>query len=210
MPNVPRSTVTYDIDTGFKYHTTIPDGTRVAVTEKIHGASARFLFHNDTFYVGTRKQWNIEGDNIWWKAAAKYPNIETFCRKHPDWILYGEVYGKVQTLRYGTTLENPIRFAAFDIFNTNEFLGVEAKRNYMYEYGIPEVPLVKYIKYDFEKIKEIVSGPSLVNGANHLREGIVVTPFTEMYDRKVGRAILKFVSPEYLELYKSVDKFFYD
>jgi len=165
----------------------------------VHNSNSRFLFHNDQFYVGSRRQWSTEGENNWWRAAAKYPGIEEFCRLHPDWILYGEIYGNVQTLRYGKTQEDPICFAAFDIFNGNEFLSVRGKTSYLYGLGIPMVPLIKYSTYNFDEVQELVSGQSLIQGADHIREGIVVTPMEEMYDRRLGRVVLKFVSNEYLE-----------
>ncbi|MDP6053309.1 MAG: hypothetical protein QF879_13265 [Candidatus Latescibacteria bacterium] len=64
----------------------------------------------------------------------------------------------------------------------------------------PEDAPLKYMEYNLKEIKELVSGPSLVYWAKYLREGIVVTPYNERCGRKVGRVILKFVSPEYLGL----------
>jgi RNA ligase (TIGR02306 family) len=198
-PPVPNSTKTYDVENGFRYHEAIEDGTQVLITEKIHGANARFLYYDGVMYAGSRKLWSSEGDNLWWRIVDKYPMIRTMCEHHEGWILYGEIYGCVQSLKYGHTQDNPIDFAAFDVFNGNKYLDVEQKLQFFDEWDIPAVPIIDSIHYSFNDIGKYVSGPSMVNGATHIREGIVVTPFIETYHRKVGRLQLKFVSNEYLE-----------
>jgi hypothetical protein len=50
-----------------------------------------------------------------------------------------------------------------------------------------------------EKMIELAEGPSLIPGANHLREGIVVKPVEERFHTAVGRVALKLVSLAYYE-----------
>jgi hypothetical protein len=42
-------------------------------------------------------------------------------------------------------------------------------------------------------------GQSMIEGADHIREGIVVAPVIRRYDPSVGDVKLKFVNPKYLE-----------
>lgn len=51
----------YDVD-AFLHHgrKVFVPGELVAVTEKIHGASSRFVYKNDTFYCGSRGEWKKE------------------------------------------------------------------------------------------------------------------------------------------------------
>ncbi len=83
-------------------------------------------------------------------------------------------------------------------------------------WGVPHVPVlndhhktsewgelpglsIKPISYDFDKMCEMAEGATLVAGASHLREGIVVKTLTEREDQRLGRGALKWVSAAYLE-----------
>jgi RNA ligase (TIGR02306 family) len=198
-PPIPYAQHKYDVENGYRYPEVIPVGTQVAITEKIHGANARYVCWDGVMYAGSRRLWFTEGDNIWWKITEKYPQIVEFCKDHEGWIVYGEIFGKVQTFRYASTEEDPLDFVCFDIFDGNKFLDKYSMWDYTGQYELPEPPELDICPYDFEKIKLYVEGPSSINGASHIREGIVVTPITELYSRQVGRTIVKFVSNEYLE-----------
>ena len=50
-----------------------------------------------------------------------------------------------------------------------------------------------------EKIKALVEGQSTVQGAKHIREGIVIASATERTVRGLGRAQLKLKSMKFLE-----------
>ena len=45
----------------------------------------------------------------------------------------------------------------------------------------------------------LAEGPSLVPGANHVREGCVVQPIRERVDVRLGHTVLKIVGNGYLE-----------
>jgi hypothetical protein len=53
--------------------------------------------------------------------------------------------------------------------------------------------------YFFDTCMALAEGPSLIPGAKHYREGIVVKPLEERYDKMVGRVQLKIVSAMCLE-----------
>ena len=46
---------------------------------------------------------------------------------------------------------------------------------------------------------EIALGDSVIPGAKHMKEGVVVKPVKERRDPDLGRVQLKIVSPRYLE-----------
>jgi len=50
----------YDLEAWQKFGYLIPDGTPVVLTEKLHGANARFVYWNNRFYCGSRTGWKRE------------------------------------------------------------------------------------------------------------------------------------------------------
>lgn len=232
--------VKYDVDAFRKYHGLFVPGEQVWVTEKIHGASARYVFHDEQMHCGSRNEWKKEfpdyahitmewllarlreqykpkldedpevainnrateifdklhnkpkARNLWWNALT--PEMEAWCRRHPNCVLYGEVYGQVQNLKYGL---NGVAFAAFDIMIDGAWLHAEDARNLAPT--IPWVPYIGTIPYSFNSIVEMSDGPSTVPGANHYREGCVVKPVVERRDPYVGRVCFKCVGGTYLE-----------
>ncbi len=53
-------------------------------------------------------------ETLWWKTIRNYPMVLDWLKQHEGYTLYGEVYGQVQDLKYGTK-PGETRFAAFDI-----------------------------------------------------------------------------------------------
>ncbi len=190
----------YDVESWHRYKALLVAGEEVAVTEKIHGASARYTWANDRLYCGSRVQWLLEAsDNLWWAAAAANPWIEAFVGSHPGRVLYGEVFGRVQDLRYGAPPGGKPRFLAFDIFNPQAG-GWEPWASL--EQALPpehRVPVIHVGPYSETEVVELSRGKSLVPGADHIREGAVVQPLRERFDAEIGRVKLKVVSDEYLE-----------
>ena len=201
-PHTPGSNTKYDLENGYRYHSIIPAGTLVQISEKLHGSNSRFTFWDGIMYAGLRTWWSAFDENKpnkQWLMIQKYPGIRKMCEANPGHILFGEVYGMVQSLRYGHTPENRYSFAAFDIFDEQNFMSIRDKTDCFQDYDIPSVPVIVNNEYSLEEINRRVDGPSLIDGANHAREGIVVTPFKESYNKEIGRVILKFVSSEFLE-----------
>jgi RNA ligase (TIGR02306 family) len=198
--------IVYDIEPWQKYSNEFVDGEEVVITEKIHGSNSRFTFQNDRMYCGSHYQWKKEGSdgpggikqNLYWKVLEYCPWVEAFCRLNPNVILYGEIFGSVQKgFNYGTTSEFPYKFRAFDVFANNQFLDYDsglggAKSQFL-------VPLLYRGPYSIEVMQKYVNGPSVIEGAKHIREGIVVKPVKERYSERMrDRLILKYVSIDYL------------
>lgn len=191
----------YDIENLRRYPGVIQDGTLVHITEKIHGANARFTWRNDRLWVGSRTGWKKESDScLWWRVKNSCPQIEEFCRANHDCTLYGEVFGQVQNLRYGSP--NRIRFAAFDVsWEDGIFMSIYQTHTLLNDYKVPRVPIIHYeVPYSFDLCADAAEGDSRVVGADHVREGCVVKPMIEMYSASVGRVIFKCVGGGYLLL----------
>lgn len=188
----------------------------VIATEKIHGTCGIFLWDREQgFFVSSKgvakRGLALKQDqsdpfrNVYWRIAlgwdleTKLANIAEEYDLHRA-ILYGEVYGKgVQDLHYGADKPS---FRAFDLKVT---YGTEATfmdyDNMVYitgDYGIEAVPRLYLGPYDYEYLSDLASGATLTGDGAHIREGIVVRPLIERRHEKYGRAVAKFISPDYL------------
>ncbi len=187
----------YDVLNFRKYSSLFNDGEEVVVTEKIHGANARFVCTNDQMFCGSRRFWKKEDpNNLWWKALNQCTVLEAWLRHHQDLVVYGEVYGSVQKFTYGAN-RGEIRFAAFDIMQNGQWLNFDEV--HIIGAPLPWVPLVYRGEYDKTKILTFVDGYSLIPGSQNIREGVVIKPIIERTNRKIGRLQLKIVSNTYLE-----------
>lgn len=135
--------------------------------------------------------------NLWWKALDQEPEVEKWCRDNPDKVLYGEVFGNVQTLKYGHTGDKSLSIAVFDILDGMRWLNAQEARD-----AAPKVSWVPYIGtygYEFDIVVAFSDGPSVWPGAQHYREGCVVKPLIERNDAHIGRICFKCVGSTYLE-----------
>ncbi len=186
----------YNIDNFRRYSHLFEDGEEVIVTEKTHGISSRYVCVNDILFCGSRKNWKKKDpNNLWWKALSRHAVLEAWLRHHPDLAVYGEVFGQVQSLKYGATNDD-IFFAAFDILKGDRWLDFDEA----HEIGapLPWVPLVYRGPFDKEKILAFAEEDSTYPGAKNIREGVVVKPVHERIDRRIGRVQLKIVGNKYL------------
>ena len=111
----------FDVEALHKFPQILQLGEPVIVTEKIHGANARYLFADGVFYIGSRTRWlKPDAAHPWRVAADTDRRIEAWCRAHPNVVLYGEIYGPVQSLKYGSG--STVRFAAFAASDRGEWL----------------------------------------------------------------------------------------
>jgi hypothetical protein len=114
-------------------------------------------------------------------------------------VLYGEVYGQVQDLKYGAK-RNEVRFAAFDLLTPlGGFVHANECRELLDRWRVPQVPLLGVVAYDFGEICKLAEGQSMVVGAGHEREGCVIKPLAERYHQAIGRVTAKVVSAAFLE-----------
>lgn len=194
----------YDVNAYKHARRKFTPGEQVQVTEKIHGCNARYVFVADkgtvvpetgiypgTFYVGSHEQWKKDGPNVWWNVARQYPEIQEWCIANPGKVLYAEVgpcqkKGKV-SFRYGAK-ENETFVFTFDVYDpeTREFTWAGNE-------GMTRNAPILYVGPFDEDILSLVDGDSVVPGAKHLREGIVIRSL------ETGQR-LKVVSNEYLSL----------
>jgi len=171
----------------------------------VHNSNSRYCYAKDkdgqwTQFCGSRTNWMAEDEkNIWWMALRQCPAIGEWCRAHPEQILYGEVFGQVQSLKYGAR-PNDIFFAAFAVLDKSRWLDFDdAYGSVKAVPGLNWVPLLYRGPFDGAKLFELAEGDSTWPGANHMREGCVVLPIKERTDPELGRVQLKLVSNRYLE-----------
>lgn len=191
----------YDIEAWRRYGAALVEGEPVIVSEKLHGANARFCYSAaaDAMYCGSRTEWKREdAGNLWWRVLTATPSIAQWCQSHPDDVLYGEAFGAVQDLRYGHA-SGAVSFAAFDILRRGEWLDADSCLAELAQWGVPQAPVLFRGPYDAALIEALADGPSAVPGADHVREGVVVKPERERRDDACGRVALKIVSNLYLE-----------
>lgn len=159
----------YDVDSLKNHKSHIQPGDTVHVTEKIHGSNARYTVIDDVFYAGSRTQWKQKGSNVWWNAAKQHPEIEQWCREHPGLMLVGEVGPTQKGFRYGTDKDETF-FFAFKVYNPSTQT-YSWPANYGFATNVPVV----FSGFFTDEVLTLADGKSLVPGAGHLREGVVVT-----------------------------------
>lgn len=188
----------FDIENLQRYMRVLQPGEPVIATEKIHGANARYVYHAGTFYIGSRTRWlKPDVSSIWKRAADADPRIQAWCEAHPDVVLYGEVYGAVQSLRYGAK-PGEVSFAAFAALDAGEWVNTA---RLLEDEALPTAPVVYRGPYDLSAIAALAEQDSTVPGAEpgHMREGVVIVPENERRDRSLGRVALKLISDRYWE-----------
>lgn len=186
----------FDVESIKRYPAILQHGESVIVTEKIHGANARYLFADGLFYMGSRGQWlRPDVDHPWKRAADSDPRIRAWCEKHPGHVLYGEAFGAVQSLRYGRK-PGQVSFAAFAVLASGEWQDT----GQLFESDLPTVPVLYRGPYS-DELFALAEQDSTVPGAEpgHMREGIVIVPERERRDVDLGRVALKHISNRYWE-----------
>ena len=193
-PNLPAPY--YDLEPLRRHVHVLQSGEPVFITEKIHGANARFCWEDGRMRAGSRTLWRRESKgNPWWQALAAHPEIVAFCKAHQDIAVYAEIYGDVQDLTYG---EAGVKLRVFDLLQNGKWLNPVPAR--LIGINLPWVPTVaEAMPFNAERVLALADGPSLIPGAGHLREGVVVKPLAERIDSSCGRVCFKAVSVDYLE-----------
>lgn len=188
----------YDVESLRRYAALFTPGEVVWISEKIHGANARYVFEGGEMHAGSRTRWKKRDErSVWWQALEATPPLAAFCEAHPGVTVYGEVYGQVQDLRYG--VERGVRFAAFDVLTADgAWVDPEDAHGLLTSHGVPWVPTLPVQTFDLARIETLANGPSLLCAA-HCREGVVVRPIAERRDDRLGRVHLKMVGTDYLE-----------
>ena len=191
----------YDVENAYKFAHLFTDGEEVSCSEKIHGANGRWVHLPDLgMFCGSRTEWKQQDEgNLWWKALARHPEVEEFCKNNPDITVYGEAYGQVGKFPYNVP-KGKVGIIVFDLLRHGSWVDHDEAR----EIGksLPWVPILYRGPWNKEKIFALADGKSEVAksaGIDHIREGIVIRPIKERNNLEIGRTQLKIVSNAYLE-----------
>lgn len=151
--------------------------------------------------------------NGFWEQLEKHQGLQDFLKANPGTTVFGEVYGSTNRLRYG--LPDGNRFAAFDIYRDGRFLDPGDLISLCYQWEIPHAPTVGgdfpdaldpglhySVRYSFDAVKRLSEGNTTAPGAKAgvIREGVVVRPLKERWDRNLGRVVLKCVNPDFFAM----------
>lgn len=191
----------FDVESYEKFPHVIADGEPVILTEKIHGANARYVFADGVFHQGSRQRWLIpDGGHIWARAAAHNPRIKAWCEANPGAVLYGEVYGNVQSLTYGLG-KGEVRFIAFAASLAGQWRDQAPLFDELTASGIPCAPILYAGPFDHGIVKSIAEQDSKVaQVAGHMMEGVVAVPERERFHGSIGRVAVKHISNRYWEM----------
>lgn len=190
----------YDVESAYNFVHLFTDGEEVVATEKVHGANGRWACVDGAMFCGSRTEWKRQDSKIaWWQALSRHPEVEEFCKNHPEITVYGELYGQVKKFPYDRLAGKP-GIIVFDLLRNGNWVDHDEAR----EIGknLPWVPIIYRGPWNKEAIFALAEGKSeLAKRANvdHIREGIVVRPLFERTNLEIGRTIIKIVSNGYLE-----------
>ena len=213
-----QRTLSYHIDNLKKHPNVFQNKEMVWVTEKLHGTWACFGWYPEATeeggqYIVASKGLSGRGQALRVGEGENESNlyVQTF-RAHqaqldrmiedlgtqPFYVL-GEIFGRgVQDLDYGQQVPN---FRVFDIYlGLPEFGHYADPRTAVamtHTYGFTSVPRLYLGEYYPEIISKLTTGQTTLDG-EHIREGIVIKPERERYERGIGRVIVKSLNEDYL------------
>lgn len=167
----------------------------------VHNSNFRAIYKDGQLWVGSHRQFKKKNKpNIFWLAASML-NLEEKLSKYEGMALYGEVYGHQKKFPYDTVpgnLEKMIGIRIFDVFDTNKgrYLDWPEYITFMMNVGLSGVgaPVI-YIGPWKPSCDVMRFGKSMIG--DHVREGFVVKPELERYERNCGRVVFKMVSEDY-------------
>jgi RNA ligase (TIGR02306 family) len=188
-------------------------GELVCYEEKIHGTNSKVGLIQDgddlIYMIGshnTRKKYvdPVEGDPKK-LSLYQYPlklvepmleEIRITYHAHAV-IVYGEIFGRVQDLKYGRN--NELAYRAFDISVDGKFLNWQEAEDWCRKHNVEFVPIVYVGPYSEEGMKECANQNTqlMPPESAHMSEGVIIRPQEERYDPAFGRVILKYKSDAY-------------
>lgn len=204
-----------EIENYRNYPNLIQDQTEVVLTEKLHGCNDRVALIENEWMAGShiaRKKQPSDSDiksNLYWSPLADN-NVKTMLAaitqryQAKAVIMFCEIYGWVQDLRYGHT-QGHVSFAAFDISVDGRYLDYNEFSMWAHGHQVPVAPIVMRLtmgQIRAANIDSIAEGKTLIRkdgqDLDQMREGIVIKPVHEIWDPSTGRVILKYISNTYL------------
>lgn len=169
-------------------------GEEVIITEKVHGANARFVYRDDRIWVGSHHQIKrFDMTNMWWRVVQE-KGLEHTLSLVPNIAFYGEVYGQVQDLKYGREGLDVVFFDAMDT-TTFRYLDYDEFTELADRLNIPVVPTLYRGPWSYDLLS-LAEGKTVIGDGKHVREGIVIRPVKERRAH-FGRVILKMVGEGY-------------
>jgi RNA ligase (TIGR02306 family) len=198
----------FDVEDIKRYPDAFVPGEPVVANEKAHGSYGLFVYSQGTLYVSSKglasQQLCLKEEthfNVYWRVVDQeglYGKMKAFCERHGllELALLGEVLG-VQDLMYGLK-PGKLDLYAFGLLTNKGFYNVDEFYAKAKELGVKTVPEVYRGPYDHKILTALAVGRTLINGATHMREGLVVLPVAERYDGRLGRVMAKYISPDYL------------
>lgn len=212
---LPGSTVAYDIRSARRWPHVVRNGEPVEITEKLHGTMCAI-----GYLPGLNDPRLPDGDTLVYSKSLgetghvlKAPNPENLYLKAAFGMrrrlrgafngrsatVFGEIYGgTVQDLSYGQAEPT---FSAFDIYlgtpGRGRWLNREEFNRVVGEIA-PSVPILYSGPLVGGIVERLASGATISGNMAHMREGVVVRSQKERTDPRIGRVIVKYISPEYL------------
>lgn len=211
-----------DIENIKNYNSVFKLEDKIVITEKIHGSNWRasnlpiylgkqnffkriinmikvkftdgyeFVYGSHNVQIISDRQKTFYGEDVYGKVASKY-NMKEVIPK--DYIIYGEIYGKgIQDLTYGL---NDIDLVIIDVKYKGKYLPYEEFKQFCFERNLPTAPVLYIGEYDNSLLEKYTNGKSILC-PKQIREGCVIKDYYENNHQRIGRKILKSVSPDYL------------
>lgn len=176
-----------DIEGLRRWGALLVDGEPVVVTEKLHGANGRWMWKGGRLWVGSRTCVKKDGDTIWWQVARRYDLPKRI--EGRDVVLFGEVFGQVQDLKYGHDRGAPCSMRVFDVFDLQRgaYMDWQDVVAFCSQVGLDHVPVLHEGPWS-PTLMGLAEGESTL--ATHVREGFVVKPARER------QALFSNVDPE--------------
>ena len=215
-------TVAFDVENWKSYPDVIQDGEEVIFTEKLHGTFSGISVlplkdaHPDAF--GKNKNILIfskglgaqglvfknnekNANNVYVRATkALIDAIDTkewYPANEPD-ILMGETFGPgIQDLTYGKDIGLRLFARVIGYRGEQRYQDFDSIHTVAKYLGASTVPVLYRGPFSKDVMFEHTDGETVMD-ANHIREGIVMTPVFERRDPSIGRVCLKSVSADYL------------
>lgn len=192
LPQNPLFQKYTDIENYKNYPSVFALGEQVAVTEKLHGTSARATKIEGKLFVGSHNCNLKESDsNVYWRSA-KMLNLQDRLQEGEQ--VFWEVYGKgVQDLTYG---EVGINVAVFDFMKNGQYVDYLDFVQITNNRGWPTAPKLFTGEWSLE-VSNYAQGNS-VQCLDQIKEGIVVKPLKEQHSELLqGRKIIKIIGDQY-------------
>ena len=211
----------YDVESWKSDPEAIKPGTQVLITEKLHGTLCVVVFHKEKVIISSKgfaaKNLALEYSekNLYHKIIGpKLPEIKKALQaKWPKAFatgVIGEIVGRrIQDLNYGHSQPEFYIFEAIvklEDSNENEppwkYADFKDVQTLAKEAGVFCVPLLGETKSpsskEIERASQLADGKTAVEGADQIREGVVLRTPQEERDQNGDRSLRKIVSGNYL------------